>query len=70
MQYHILQTNIIRIVQQTVRSTTNEILGLKGLRIVFTLDRFLLKQPRHTPTVLITWLADLRKFPMDSFLSF
>ena len=31
IQYQILQTNIIRIVWQTVRRITNKILGLKGL---------------------------------------
>ena len=30
IRYHILQTNITRIVCQTVRRITNEILGLKG----------------------------------------
>ena len=31
--YQILQTNIIRIVWQGVRRITNEILGVKGLRL-------------------------------------
>ena len=31
IQYQILQTNIIRIVWQTVRRITNKILGVKGL---------------------------------------
>ena len=31
IQYQILQTNITRIVWQTVRRITNEILGIKGL---------------------------------------
>ena len=30
IQYQILQTNTIRIVWQTVRRTTDEILGVKG----------------------------------------
>ena len=34
IQNQILQTQIIRIVWQTVRRTTNEILGVKGLRRV------------------------------------
>ena len=32
IQYQILQTNIMRIVWQTVRRITDEILGVKGLR--------------------------------------
>ena len=32
IQYHILQTNVMRIVRQTVRRITNEIVGVKGLR--------------------------------------
>ena len=32
--YQILQTNITRIVWQTVRRITNEILGIKGLNTV------------------------------------
>ena len=35
IQYQILQTNITRTIQQTERRTTNEILGVKGLRKVF-----------------------------------
>ena len=31
--YQILQTNILRIVWQRVRRITNEILGVKGLRL-------------------------------------
>ena len=31
MQYQILQTNIMRIIWQTVRRIPNEILGIKGL---------------------------------------
>ena len=31
--YQILQTNIIRIVWQTVRRITNEILGVKGVNL-------------------------------------
>ena len=31
IRYQILQTNIMRIVWQTVRRITNEILGVKGL---------------------------------------
>ena len=31
IQYQILQTNIVRIIWQTVRRITNEILGVKGL---------------------------------------
>ena len=34
IQYQILQTNITRIVWQTVRRITNEILGIKGLNTV------------------------------------
>ena len=34
IQNQILQTQIIRIVWQTVRRTTNEILGVQGLRRV------------------------------------
>ena len=33
MQYQILQTNIVRIMWQTVRRITNEILGVEGLNI-------------------------------------
>ena len=33
MQYQILQTNIVRIIWQTVRRITNEILGVEGLHI-------------------------------------
>ena len=32
IQYQILQTDIIRIVCQTVKRITNEILGVKGLK--------------------------------------
>ena len=32
IQYQILQTNIMRIIWQTVRRITNEILGVKGLK--------------------------------------
>ena len=31
IRYQILQTNIMRIISQTVRGITNEILGVKGL---------------------------------------
>ena len=31
IQYQILQTNIMRIIWQTVRRITNEILGVEGL---------------------------------------
>ena len=31
IRYQILQTNIMRIISQTVRTITNEILGVKGL---------------------------------------
>ena len=34
IQYQILQTNITRIVWQTIRRITNEILGIKGLNTV------------------------------------
>ena len=37
IRYHILLTNIIRIVWQTVRRITNEILGVKGLGYVYFL---------------------------------
>ena len=33
MQYQILQTNMMRIIWQTVRRITNEILGVEGLNI-------------------------------------
>ena len=33
MQYQILQTNIVRIIWQTVRRITNEILGVEWLNI-------------------------------------
>ena len=33
MQYQILQTNIVRIIWQTVRRIINEILGVEGLKI-------------------------------------
>ena len=33
MQYQILQTNIVRIIWQTVRRITYEILGVEGLNI-------------------------------------
>ena len=33
IQYQILQTNIMRTVWQTVRRTTKEILGVKGLKM-------------------------------------
>ena len=32
IQYQILQTDIMRIVRQTVKRITNEILGVKGLK--------------------------------------
>ena len=35
IQYQILQTNIIRIVWQIVRKEIDEILGVKGLTIIF-----------------------------------
>ena len=40
IQYQILQTNITRIVWQTVRRITNEILGIKGLNTVKGLSRY------------------------------
>ena len=36
IRYQILQTNIMRIVWQTVRRITNEILGVKGLNNTVT----------------------------------
>ena len=36
IQYQILRTSIIRIVWQTVRRITNEILGIKGFNAIFT----------------------------------
>ena len=33
MQYQILQTNMMRIIWQTVRRIINEILGVEGLNI-------------------------------------
>ena len=38
IQYQILQTNITRTVWQTVRRITNEILGVKGLRLTISID--------------------------------
>lgn len=35
IQYQILQTNIVRVVWQTFRRITNEILGVKGLTVRF-----------------------------------
>ena len=34
IQYQILQTNIMRIVWKMVRRITNEILGVKGLKVL------------------------------------
>ena len=38
IQYQILQTNITRTVWQTVRRITNEILGVKGLKLATSID--------------------------------
>ena len=38
IQYQILQTNITRTVWQTVRRITNEILGVKGLKLTTSID--------------------------------
>ena len=38
IQYQILQTNITRTVWQTVRIITNEILGVKGLKLTTSID--------------------------------
>ena len=45
--YQVLQTNIRRIVWQTVRRITNEILGVKGSRVQHWRNRIVIRSEKY-----------------------
>ena len=64
IQYQILRTNIIRIVSQTVRRITNEILDVKGLTceeaVVFGSSTHLLMNNEHWDlSSIFAWIKHL-----------